>query len=154
MIKHEASIKFDGDLKSAMAMAKNIFATNGFKLNENDQAALSLIGPGMNSTKQNPIRGISRGELKFTESTLEFSGELGGVEFMKKFLIFFPLALGIGITIVFVILTYFTKQNFPSAFIPLLAIAPWIFISPIIIKNIQKKTEEAIQTTLCNIVKA
>ena len=127
MIKHEASIKFDGDLKSAMAMAKNIFATNGFKLNENDQAALSLIGPGMNSTKQNPIRGISRGELKFTESTLEFSGELGGVEFMKKFLIFFPLALGIGITIVFVILTYFTKQNFSICFYPITGYSPLDF---------------------------
>jgi hypothetical protein len=154
MIKYETSVEFIGNLDSAINMAKNIFATNGFKMNQIDQTKLSVTGPGMNSTKQNPIRGLSRGELNFTGETLEFKGELGGIAFVKKFLKFFPLALGTGMTVFFVGLLYFTRQNILFGFIPLLAVAPWLFISPVISRRIQKKTEDAIATTLENISKA
>lgn len=154
MIKYEKSVGFSGDVESAITLAKNIFAANGFKISQIDQTEFSVTGPGMSSTKQNPIRGLSRGKLKFTGETLAFTGELGGVEFMKKFLIIFPLALGIGMTLLFAGIGGITKQNDLSGFIPLLTVAPWIFISPIMIKVIQKRTEDAVATALENISKA
>lgn len=151
MIKYEKSVEFSGNQDSAVALAKNIFSANDFKINQIDQSVLSVTGPGMQSNRQNLLRGISRGELKFSEAAIEFNGELGGVEFMKKFLCIFPAALGLGLTVLFEVQAYLLKQNLLFSFIPLLAVAPWLFISPFMIKRIQRNTEDAIATALDNI---
>jgi hypothetical protein len=147
MIKYQKSIEFTGDIDSAITLAKNIFATNGFQINQNGQSELTVSGAGMTSTKQDPIKGLTKGKLKVIGDKLEFTGELGGVQFMKKFLYFFPPALGFGLAVFFV----FTKQDINAGLTPVLCVAPWIIISPVMVKFIQKKTEGAIATALGNI---
>jgi len=129
---------------------KTFFATHGFELEQVGETELVVTGPGMRSTKQNPILGLARGRFQFNESTVEFKGELGGVEFMRKFLYFFPPALGGGLCTFFALSNHFANQNPATVFTPLLCIASWIFISPIMAKAIKKKTERAIDTVLHN----
>jgi len=155
MIKYEKSVEFTGDLDAAMKLAQNIFTSNGFKMDRIGETELSVTGPGMTSTKQNPIRGLSRGQLKISGATLAFTGELGGVGFMKKFLYLFPPALAIGMTFFFAIKMDLTKQNIMPVLRPVfLAVAPWIVISPLMSKYIQKKTEDAVSTAVENISRA
>ena len=150
MIKYQKSIEFNGDLDSAMTLAKYIFATNGFQINQNGQSELAVAGTGMTSTKQDPLKGLTKGKLIVSEENLEFTGELGGVQFMKKVLYFCPPALGLGLTAFFV----FTKHDINAGLTQFLCFAPWIVISPVMAKFIQKKTEGAIATALRNISRA
>jgi len=150
MIEYETCVEYNGESASAMQNAKNIFATHGFELEQGGETELVVTGPGMRSTKQNTIFGLTRGRFQFNDSTIEFKGELGGVEFMRKFLYFFPPALGGGLCIFFALSGHFANQNSAAIFTPLLCIAPWIFLSPIMAKSIKKKTERAIDTILHN----
>jgi hypothetical protein len=150
MIQYNKTIQFAGDVDAAMTMAKTIFGLNGFNLNQTGLGRLCLTGPGMTSTKQNPILGLSRGELTFTGEALELTGELGGVAFMKKFLYLFPPALVVVMMVIFM----FTNPDQPVGFTPLWSVVPWIVLSPVLSKYIQKKTEDAIATTLDSISKA
>jgi len=148
MIKYEKTIEFDGDITSAIAKANEVFSSNGIEIHQSSSDKLILIGPGKIRGKENPIKALKRGELKFTDSTLEFSGELDGVEFMKKFLYIFPPALGVGLMIFFLSLAYFTKQDFSVSFTPLLTVAPWLILSPIMATWIHKSTEKSIKKAL------
>jgi hypothetical protein len=151
MMRYKTSVPFTGDLASAIATARSIFGAIGFKLDQPSDTELLVIGPGMHSTRQNPILGVSQGHLTFTEESIDFIGELGGIETMKKFLYFFPLILATGLTVPFIIMA-FVMPNFPKIMLLLapLAVAPWVFLSPWIIKKMQHKTQETVETFLHN----
>ncbi len=152
MITYDKKIEFNGDSTSAMLAAKNIFMNSGFKIEIINDNELLITGPGMSSTKQNPLCGVTKGWLKITESSVEFFGELGGIEFMKKFIYYFPPMLCVGIMLINILIANFS-DNFPlpNIFTPLLTLVPWIFISPLVVKKIQKRTIDAIHTALNNI---
>lgn len=151
MIKYEKTIKFNGDISSAMATAKNFFISNGFKLELRGNDTLLLKGPGMISNRQNAIRGVSKGQLQITSSSIVFTGDLGGVEFMKKFVCFFPPALILGLTVTLSIVFYLTNQFSVEFLTFALLIIPWLIIGPLVGKSIQRKTENAINTLLENL---
>ncbi len=152
MIQYEQSVNLKCDRKEALSEAKRYFMNHGFKLEENESNELIVTGKGMNSSRQNPIRGLTKGKLIFSNTEINFSGELGGVEFMKKFLYFFPPFLAL-VIIVPLAITAYLKKDFPTfgLFIPLLAISPWIFLAPMMAGSIKKKTEFEIETLLSNI---
>lgn len=151
MIKYEKTIEFNGDKSSAMTTAKNFFVANGFKLELRGDDTLLVVGPGMISNRQNAIRGVTKGKVQFTSSSIVFTGELGGVEFMKKFVCFFPPALILGLTATLSIVFYLTNQFSVEFLAFALLIIPWLFIGPLVGKSIQRKTENAINTLLENL---
>ena len=151
MIKYKKTIEFNGDKSSAMASAKNFFIANGFKLERRGSDTLLLTGPGMISNRENPIRGVSKGQIQFTNSSIVFTGELGGVEFMKKFVTFFPPALILGLTASLSIVFYLTNQFSVEFLAFALTIIPWLFLAPLFGKMMQRKTENAVDTLLENL---
>ena len=151
MIKYKKTIEFNGDTSAAMATAKNFFITHGLKLELRGDDTLLLTGPGMISNRGNAIKGVTKGQLQITSSSIVFTGELGGVEFMKKFVCFFPPALILGITAVLSIIFYLTNQFSVEIFFFALTIIPWLFIGPLFGKSMQRKTENAVDTLLENL---
>ncbi|UCF16460.1 MAG: hypothetical protein JSW59_03185 [Phycisphaerales bacterium] len=155
MLQYEASVPFSGDLTPAFSAARNVLGSNGFKIERLSNKELVFTGPGMQSNRQNPILGVTRGHLRITEKSIDFSGELGGVEFMRKFLYFFPPGLAIFLMIIFGILGH-VKPEMPNTFLWVvpLTVSPWIVLSPLIAKSIKKKTHAAVDTLLHNISNA
>jgi len=151
MIIYEKKIRFDGDAVSAMEKAKNFFMMHGFKLAIKEENTLLITGRGMISNRENAIKGLTKGQLRITEFFIEFKGELGGVQFMKKFLYLFPPVLMLILIMIFSIIALFTNQFSIGILAPILAIAPWLIISPIFAKSIQRKTEESINILLLNL---
>ncbi len=75
-MEHSNSITFMGDVDTA----RRILMANGFALVAHDDVSMEFTGPGMQSTKQNPILGASRITLEVDREYLRLHAELGGVD--------------------------------------------------------------------------
>jgi hypothetical protein len=155
-MEYSKTVSFTGRASKALEVARSTFLPQGFQLVTSTEHELRVTGPGINSTRENPLKGISEASIIIRPSTsvIEMVATLGGVEKMKKFLIFFPLGMALLFLIVFGILAL-TLPDFrrPWIFlIPILALSPWLFLAPLLARAIGKRTVQAIDTLLNNMV--
>ena len=147
-----------------------ILTTNGFAIINRDENSASLVGPGLNSTKQNPLLGASKIHLELDRQQLRLEAELGGVDSMRKFLMRFPFMLGLGLGLLFGVFGGFAfGQQFGVGFgVPwaqgwawmlvaiggaMLPVTPWLFLSPLISNMIQTRTQNALATLVQNAIR-
>ena len=52
---------FNGSAERALGIVRDTFVQNNFRILSTTPAGFEVRGPGMNSTSQNPLVGISRG---------------------------------------------------------------------------------------------
>ena len=152
-------------LQAALAILTN----NGFTIVNRDERTANLIGPGLNSTKQNALLGASKIYLAQDGNQLSLEAELGGVESMQRFLNRFPLLLGLVLGLLFCIIGGLViGQQFGVGFgapwaqgwrwvlvtfgFSMLPVTPWIFLSPWIGKMIRTRTQLALNTLVTNAV--
>ncbi len=130
------------------------FTVHGFKIAARDDAAVSLIGPGLNSTRENPLLGASKVEVQLVDDEVVLEAELGGVDRMRRFLTWFPLILGgvlaIFFAVLFLLLSGPSIQALGGSAIALLAVSPWLVLSPWISSKVKTRTEEALRVALNN----
>lgn len=141
----------------------------GFKILSCDKNRAELQGPGMNSTKQNPLLGATTIQVRRSDSAIKLDATLGGIATMERFLRWFPLGLGLmlGTLFAFVGGIGFGQQFGIPFGVPwaqgvnwiivaytfaLLPITPWFFISPWMVNMIRRRTTEALETLLHNAV--
>ena len=96
--------------------------------------------------------------------------EYGGVDALRRFMIRFPLLLGLGLGIAFAVITllvlaglYVSGVDFASVSpvfwlaprlvfaTSLLSVAPWIVLAPWIRRRLEQKTAAALDTFLINV---
>lgn len=153
----------DGVLQSAITTLTH----NGFAITHRDATSVSLTGPGLNSSRQNPLLGASKITLCVADNTINADAELGGVDAMQRFLMRFPFLLGAGLGLFFGIIggVVFGQQSGVGFGIPgvhgwkwmlmaigvsMLPVAPWLILSPLMAKSIRKRTQNAIETLIRN----
>lgn len=144
---YKATVPFTGSVRAAMDVARSQFITNGFRIESNSDRQIVATGPGMHNSRQNPIVGISRAAVTVSNNTIEIDAELGGVRFMRNFLYVFPPALGALLAIVFACIPDFPREK---AFLPFLVVLPWLVISPVMAKWLNKRTIMAVDTIAHN----
>ena len=152
---------------AALQSAVTTLMYNGFAITSRDATSATLSGPGLNSTKQPPILGASIVNLKVDGNLLHLNAELGGVDSMQRFLIYFPLVLGLGLGLFFGVGGGFAfGQRFGVGFgVPwaqgwqwmlvaiggsMLPVAPWVILSPLMAKMIRSRTQRALTTLVHN----
>lgn len=152
-------------LQSALATLTN----NGFAISQRGADFATVTGPGLYSTKQNPILGASRVELRIDNNTLHVQAELGGIDSIRRFLIWFPFLLGLGLGAVFAAVGGIVfGQKYGVGFgVPwaqgwrwvvaamafaMLPVTPWLFLSPLTTKIVRKRTQRALETLAGNAV--
>lgn len=145
-MNYKSKVHIRRDPAKALQTLQQIFIHNNFSVKPHGDNGFELIGPGLNSTEQNPLLGISKGACRLQGSTIELVVELGGVQFMKRFVLFFPFGLGILLSAVFLL----TMGGWLAVATPILAVSPWLVLSPLMSRWIQKRTESAIETALQN----
>jgi hypothetical protein len=153
-MEYSKTVPFTGRASKALEVARSTFLPQGFQVVASNDYELRVTGPGINSTRENPLKGISAASIITGPSAIEMKATLGGVEKMKKFLIFFPLGMAVLFLIVFGVLAL-TLPAFrhPWIFlIPILALSPWLFLAPLMSRMIGRRTIEAIDTLLNNMV--
>lgn len=155
-MEYSKTVPFTGKASKALEVARSTFLPQGFQLVASTDYELRVTGPGINSTRENPLKGITEASIVIrpSASAIEMKATLGGVERMKKFLTFFPLGMALLFMIVFGVLAL-TVPDFrrPWIFlIPLAALSPWLFLAPMMSRMIGRRTVQAIDTLLSNMV--
>jgi hypothetical protein len=142
---------------------------NGFAIVKRDGKSVELTGPGLNSTRQNPLLGASRIRLELHGHELSLDAELGGVETMRRFLMRFPFMLGLGLGLFFGVVggIAFGRQFGVGFGVPwaqgltwmllaiggsMLPVTPWLFLSPMMSKMMRTRTQNALTTLVTNAV--
>jgi hypothetical protein len=122
----------------------------------------------MNSTRQPPIFGASQIRVSSNHGQLALDANLGGVANLRRFLIWFPLLMAIGLAVLIggalgVVLGQALGMGFGVPFAPgwswvgfaalvsLLPLSPWLVLSPVIIRALRTRTVEALDTCLSSI---
>ena len=109
----------------------------GFSVQKKDKTSIDLSGRGMNSTKEDPIRGASEITLIAKAGTLQLKAKLGGVVFMSLFVCFLPPLL-------ILCLSFFNPSD--SGVINHLWV--WFIMGPIISYWIRRRTINALNILL------
>jgi hypothetical protein len=151
---HENSAPFAGDPTKALDFALGVLAGQGFRLTYRTPTSIAAVGPGMNNTRESPLRGASAVRLESRPGRLALNAELGGVEWMGKFLTWFPNILCFGLGVVLTIVFLLTMG--PGWWIAIVACVVaadgmlWLLLGPFIAKHLEAKTRNALDTLLVN----
>ncbi len=120
---------------------------HGFRLSTKGKAEIEAFGPGMSSSKQPPLVGVSYLRISVNDATLSVEATLGGVKKMQLFVFLFPPGL-----IAFLILVGGMRGNF----VPSLTwgVLPWLVIAPLLALWMSKRTEKALDVLMANMADA
>ncbi|QEG00825.1 hypothetical protein Mal15_49010 [Stieleria maiorica] len=144
--------------------ASELLIACGFNVTSQNDNEVKLRGPGMRSTNQNPILGATEITLRRSHSTrgkIAVQADLGGVRWMRNFMIFFPLCLFGGLSAFMVITIAVAFANIPQANFPqgliekLLVGAAFMLLlfscfGVIMTKRIRRNAETAIDACVSN----
>ena len=162
-MQYESEIEVQTPVDRVITKAAELLVAEGFSIVQHSHKEVQCSGPGMRSTKQNPILGATSVvliERTHPKPRVIVHAELGGVEWMSKFILRLPLAIAGGQAILFgsfalVGNTIFGAPVPPSSFgliIGILALVtvPWIFIRPRMTRWMKKRTEASIEALVRN----
>ena len=148
-MEYRKSMEFRGDAAKGIEAARAILSANNFGIVEQTDAAIVLRGPGMMNTRQNAIVGATEIELSVDRGEVALRASLGGVLGMMCFVCIFPFALAGFLGCMFALTS---GRSFVEAMrVPLLAVSPWVVLSPLMSIWIKRRTERALDNLLTNV---
>lgn len=150
---YEKTEPFSGNVEKVLEVARNAFIQNNFQIVRDSDTEVELTGPGMLSSRQNPMVGISRICIRGTSGNLSIEAEFGGIRKLTKYLSFFILGMAIFFVVFFGIL--FSKQGQPlnkTILISLAPFIPWPVLIPLIYLWMKSRTSKALDRLLTNMV--
>jgi hypothetical protein len=150
---YEKTEPLSGNMEKAFEVAKNVFIQHNFQIVRDSDTEVEFTGPGMLSSMQNPLVGISRVCIRGTSGNISIEAEFGGIRRLTKYLVFFIVGMAIFFLVFFGIM--FSKQGQPLNKIILLALAPfipWPLIIPIMAIWMKSRTSKALNTLVKNMV--
>ena len=140
MREYEYKIPYAGDPAEALDVAKLTLLAQGFEIAPQSRGELRAIGPGLNNTNQPALLGASEIMLVADSSTILARAQLGGARRMKLFLYVFPPGLAVTLALIFAL----TAMPAGASWWALLALAPWLVLSPVLSRWIESRTKKAI----------
>lgn len=159
-MQYEKLIHVRSNENAVLDEAAKLLLARGFNFDSQTENEIRLTGPGMRSTKQDPILGATAISLRQSHATrgkIAVSADLGGVRWMSNFITFFPPLLIAGIlTINLVVLTVVMKNNLPQGLISGLGVGGAIMVflfsvfGRLMRKRIRSGTENAIDACIKN----
>jgi len=135
---YEYSASFRGNTDAAFTLAKTALLSQGFEILPGSSAELRAEGPGMRSTHQGALLGVSEFRFQIAASRLTVSATLGGVATMKAFVTFFPTGLILSLVVLLAVLGH------GISYLGLWLAAPWLAIAPLMAALIERRTTRAV----------
>ena len=150
---YEKTEPFSGNMEKVLEVAKNVFIQHNFETVRHSDTEVEFTGPGMLSSRQNPIVGISRICIRGTSGNISIEAEFGGIRKLTKYLVVFIVGMAIFFVVLFGIM--FSKQGQPLNKIILMSVAPfipWPVLIPLIHIWMKSRTSKALDRLLTNMV--
>src|ERR1044071_6449372 len=94
-IEYVNTVPFTGDAKRALGVAETTLIALNFQIKSVGEGELSVAGPGINSTRENPLKAMTSGEFVIRDAAIHVKARLGGAEKMVKFLRIFPALMAV-----------------------------------------------------------
>jgi hypothetical protein len=141
---YEVTRSHHGDPKRILEAIRDPLAQLGFRVERQFTNGLALRGPGMYSSKQNVLLGMSQVEVRVTSYEISLRAELRGARSMKWLVVLLSYA-SIG---VLVGRLQIDMPNRGVAFAAILLSALGFFIWPLTPPMFKKRTIEAIDSLL------
>jgi len=138
-VRAEEIPPFRGDPDVALTLAKTALLSQGFEILPGSSAELRAKGPGMRSTRQSALLGVSEFRFQIAASTLTASATLGGVASMKAFVMLFPIGLILSLVVLLAVLGQGTS------YLGLWLTLPWLIVSPLMAALIERRTTRAVE---------
>ncbi|MFM9066305.1 MAG: hypothetical protein ACKOUR_03065 [Planctomycetota bacterium] len=148
-----------GSGREALRIIREALLANEFGIDAVDDRGFVARGPGLRSSRENAIRGVSEARVSMAGDKIELQAELGGVVRLGRFATFFPLALGASLALVFGLILWGVSilggngelaRRPANLFIPLLAplltTLPWLLLGPWLTRVFRRRTERAIES--------
>jgi len=153
---------FHGDLDKSFDLAITALTTLGFRLDQRRADAIQLTGPGMNSSRQSPLVGASKLDIKFHQGQLDLAAELGAAQRLMRFVKTFPIALSFGLGLLFLVVFGLVFAGRAPAMLwlgPTLGVtlingAMWAILGPWIARTIHQRTCRGLETLLASMAAA
>jgi hypothetical protein len=136
--EHKYSIPFTGNAEAAIRIARTSLLSLGFEISAISENELHATGPGMHSTQQPDLLGVSKLKLRVDVTSITAVAKLGSAAKMKAFVYIFPPAL------VLLLLIIFTLTGMDVSWHYVLWVLPWIFIAPWMGNRIERRTIRAV----------
>lgn len=153
-MEYSKTVPFTGRASRALDVARSTFIGQGFQITASSDNELRVTGPGINSTRENPLKGVSEASIIVRNAAIEIKATLGGAQKLKTFVRIFPLAMEIFFLLIFGVLALVLPRfrQWWIFLIPLLALSPWLFLGPVIARSIERKSTQAVDTLLSNMM--
>jgi hypothetical protein len=156
--------------EDVLQAALTILTNNGFAIVTRDETTAELTGPGLNSTRQNPLLGATKIHLELQGQQFKLDAELGGVDSMRRFLMRFPLLLGLSLGLLFALSSGFMfGRQFGIGFgvpwaqgwtwfllavgMAMIPVSPWLVLSPLMSNMVRTRTQNALVTLVQNSIR-
>lgn len=146
---YKNSTNFKTDPSEMRKFIVSTFSQLGFRIDDKGQQELELTGPGLRNTRQSPLLGFSKLNIQLTSHAIHVTGELGGVGWMRNFLILFIGGMLLFFVVLFGIL-FRNNLNF-DIWIVILPFAPWPLLIPWISRRMEKLSRTAMDNLLHNL---
>lgn len=157
---YTSKIPFQGQLRDALGMAIGALTTLGFRVAARDEHSIDFMGPGMNSTRQNALLGATHIRLEASAGQLALMADLGGVRWLRRFVLLFPatLCLAIGVTLIgvfaFVMPPALTLVGIVVGTNILIQMAVWAIVGPLIVRRFQARCQHSLDALIVNMAAA
>jgi hypothetical protein len=157
---YSSKVPFQGQFRDALTLAIGALTTLGFHVAARDEQAIEFTGPGLNSTRQNALLGATRIRLEASGGQLAVQAELGGVRWLRRFVLLFPpmLCLGIGVTLVifFTLVKPGALPRLEAAIAAILGLhmVVWMIVGPVIARRFETKCQRSLDSLIANLAAA
>lgn len=148
-MRYETNVPFRGDTEKAMKLAADALTASNLKIESFGANQVRFSGGRLCNNHENPLRGISTGEITIAAGNISFKGELGAVRKFIKFMVLFLAGMAVFLVLLFGVVLR-NRVGTHAVYIAPAPFAPWIIILPIIMRKVRGQTRRAIDTLLNN----
>lgn len=144
---------FSGNMEKVLEVANNVFIQHNFQIVRQSDTEVEFTGPGMLSSRQNPLVGISRICIRGSSGNISIEAEFGGIRKLTKYLAFFIAGMAIFFVVLFGIFLPKSGRSLNKTILMSLApFVPWPVLIPLIHIWMKSRTSKALDRLLVNMV--
>lgn len=159
-MEYNCSVPFRGQWRDVLPLAIGALTTLGFRVTSRDDRSADFAGPGLHSTRQNALLGATHIRLEADSGELSVLADLGGIRWLRRFVLLFPPALCAAIGMMLIgIFGFVLPRGLGRAVAIVIAVmlinsAVWILVGPVIVRSFQAKCQRALDALATNLAAA
>jgi hypothetical protein len=148
-MEYEKTVHVSGDVAEAVKTVVQTLARHGFRITRKRDTSAELDGPGMNSSKENPLVGASKVHVKGRSGRLTVEAEFGAVRRLIRALgwMFIVMAVLFFVLFGFVLPVEGLVLRFV---VPVASIAPWVILLPLMGRYFRSRCARALDVLVEN----